>query len=482
MCYSVRRCAYYMHTLLNFQGIAYARFDLFPNHISYAQSRARTNQRNGHFIIMVEQGNDVHRRLIHGVARLDPPMQQWVHAVANSHSGVVPPQSLLEKTNAERVESDDEDPIEEFIQDPTTGGRIYLKDATGVVYKYIADGNAKGPTSKPLFEYESLPGRIYVCTVSLFQHSPLPKVTGPPAQTKGEARRQACYETCCKLFKMGYLEHGYFPRPSTMRSFLPDIYANFSGEPDYEARGSKPSKVHNPTAALSLDTNGRPIKGKTAGTRCYARKRPAFWKNTVMTGDTDQLFPTVIDINLADHTEEKYRTMCLLTRHPLPPIGPFKLFFSGFPAMVQLRRCAPISITEEQFSTLHKYTVRICRSISGKAVECDLERTPYFFAPMKSDWKCPEAPTTVGSARPDVRDGLSWDDIVAGSAHWVRPLKTKTKDALEVDLEDAIIQDRWIEFTRKYDAIRLRTDLNPLSKPVGEEVHIVAPSYDLMLT
>ena len=68
---------------------------------------------------MVEQNNDVHRRVVYGVARLDAALQHWVHAVANTPGGVAPPPSLLEKNHTQRVDSDDE----EAEQAPRAQGR-----------------------------------------------------------------------------------------------------------------------------------------------------------------------------------------------------------------------------------------------------------------------------------------------------------------------------------------------------------------------
>jgi len=452
----------------------FLRFDLFENHISYAQSRARADQNHGHFILMVEQGNDVHRRIIYGVARLDPPMRNWVHAVANTPGGVAPPPSLLEKSHAQRVDSDDEEPPqEEYILDPTTGGRIYSKDAAGVIYKFVAAHSEKR-SSKPLFEHSAINDSLFQCSVILPKLAPLANVTGPPAKSKNEARRLACYHTCQRLYQLGYLDHTLFPRPPTIRSFLPDIYAGFNVEPDWGARGKGP-KVPNPLANVTLDANGQFIKGKTAGTRCYARKRPAFWKNSLLLGCTGRLFPVVIDIDMSEITSDGFRALCLLSRHPLPPIEPFKIFYSGFSVEVNLRRCNPILVSAESLLQLHQFSTRVIRAVSGKPLENALEKTPYFLAPLKYEWKMPTNSDSSPPSpfwRPSVDEGISWDEIQAGATHWFRPLRASTIEELEVDLDDAIIQDRKLEFANKFDAVRLRRDLSPLSKPQGLKVSL----------
>src|SRR5260221_8745581 len=244
---------------------------------------------------MVEQGNDVHRRIIHGIARLDSLTQQWVNSVATLPGGIIPPSSLLKKANADRVESDDEDPVEEYILDPTTGGRIYTKDASSVIYRYIASHKDDTSSNNPVFEYETdIEGGQIRCAVNLPPSTPLPRISGPLSSTKGEARRLVCFQACAQLAHLGFLDHQFFPRPPTVRSFLPATYANFDVEPDYEGRGTKSSKVGIPLPDMMTDVTGQTIVGKSMGTRCYIRKRPAFWKNSLASGRIDRMFPAII--------------------------------------------------------------------------------------------------------------------------------------------------------------------------------------------
>ncbi|KAF8332689.1 uncharacterized protein EI90DRAFT_3145368 [Cantharellus anzutake] len=435
------------------------RFDLFPNHISYAHSRARANQQSGIYVLMVEQGNDVHRRIIHGIARLDPLTQQWVNSVATLPGGTTPPSSLLERAHADRVESDDEDPVEDYILDPTTGGRVYIKDSSGVIYKFIASHKDGRPPSHPVFEYEiAMEGGQIRCTVNLPPNTPLPRITGPLSSTKGEARRLACFDACAQLAHLGYLDHRFFPRPPTVRSFLPATYANFDVEPDYEGRGSKSSKVGVPLPDMMTDATGQTIIGKSMGTRCYVRKRPIFWKNSLASGTIDRMFPAIVIPELPNEMSEQYRTMCILARHPLPPLVPFSLFVSGASFPVRLLRCAPFNTTEQSMDEMF-------RSMAGRAFECDIERAPYFFVPMRKSWPIPTVGSEAKFWRPQVIDGIDWECVAAGASRWSVPLRTSSPTALEEDLVDAVIQDRWLEFTRRFEVVRLRRDLTPYSKP-----------------
>ena len=55
--------------------------------------------------------------------------------------------------------------------------------------------------------------------------------------------------------------------------------------------------------------------------------------------------------------------------------------------------------------------------------------------------------------------------VSLAAKNWVVPLQIGSVEALMLGIHDAVIRDKWVEFTRRYEAIRLRTDLSPLYKP-----------------
>jgi endoribonuclease Dicer len=335
----------------------------------------------------------------------------------------------------------------------------------------VAAYSEKG-SSKPLFEHRALDdGRLFQASVILPKSLPLEQLVGPPTHSKQQARRLASYEACKRLYELGYLSHRFFPRPPILRSYLPDIYANFNVEPDWDA-GGKGSKVPNPLGDVTTDASGQVIRGKTAGTRCYVRKRPAFWKNSLQLGFKAQLFITVIDLDLSGITSEKFRIMAILSRHSLPPIAPFKVYYSGYSIEASLLRCEPVAVLEEDLEALLMYTTRVFRTVSGKPVENTLEKTAYFVAPMKGDWKLP-TPTEQSQSLmylPSVADGIAWTEIWEGAKNLATPLPSGVADMEEM-IPDAILQDRHGEFVPRFDAVKVRRDLSPLSKPEGIKVY-----------
>jgi endoribonuclease Dicer len=67
----------------------------------------------------------------------------------------------------------------------------------------------------------------------------------------------------------------------------------------------------------------------------------------------------------------------------------------------------------------------------------------------------------------EVVNDIPWDLVKLAADNWVTKLQMEN---LEASIEDAIVQDRWIEYTRRYYALKLRGDLTPLSKPVDSPV------------
>ena len=53
------------------------------------------------------------------------------------------------------------------------------------------------------------------------------------------------------------------------------------------------------------------------------------------------------------------------------------------------------------------------------------------------------------------------------------PVTTNSTDEIIKDLDDAVIQDRRIEYTKHYFVDKIREDLTPLHKPQEGEVRVL---------
>lgn len=434
---------------------------MFESQVSHAYIRARTRGRESHLIHMVEKDNDVHRRIVSLINPDDEKMQEWTEKVFTDPRSSVPPRSLRVTTDPYTSDSEDEDDGDptQYIKDPTTSGRIYPQDATTVIYRFAAmhPGPETPEEDGHLFEFEDFIGvsgaaRKHICTVILPQGSPIERVTGPPSSSGAEARRAACFQTCWDLFERGFLSYRLFPLPPS---------------------ATKMDATPKTSAKKEGDGSTNPQDQKWVGARCYLRKKPDFWDNAI-SGLHRALYPTIIMTDAAPDSPLPYAPILMLSWKPLPPLDSIRLFFSGVPGLVHFRPAEPFEVNEDRLHDIYMYTIRLCRAIGNKPFVCSLENMPYFLAPLMSSWHDASNVSSATWELPSVADHIPWDAVKLGAEHWVVPIRTDSVQALTNDMENAVIQDRGVEFTRRYDVVRVRPDLTPLSKPEDSPVRFSA--------
>jgi endoribonuclease Dicer len=438
-----------------------SRYDLFDSQLSYANCRARTRGQGSHLVHVTQRGCDSHRRRLLQTTRLDEATQIWFDNVLQSPESAIPPATMLDSHDPYLSDSEDEDGPASYIKDPTTGGRIRVQDATGIIYRFSANASTAevAPGQSPaLFQFESAPESQesqtqFICTVMLPPGPRVPPVSGLPSTSRAHARRVACYRMCQELFERGLLDPQMFPRSSLKtigQRRIPDVSRTLDcTEEDLIA-----------TISTQLTA-----ASKQSGVHGYPRKKPGLWENMVAL-KSDSLYPTVISVQ----GRETYGPLVLLTRAPLACMSSLKLFDSGFRIAVDLQRGARFDVDAERLHDLYRYTIRIHRSIVNKPLICQLQDMPYYLAPLKTSW--------LGFSRPradrwhidELVNDIPWDLVKLAADNWVTELQTEN---LEASIEDAIVQDRWIEYTRRYYALRLRRDLTPLSKPVDSPVSFI---------
>jgi endoribonuclease Dicer len=315
----------------------------------------------------------------------------------------------------------------------------------------------------PLFEYEisreAVASPTYVCTVNFPLGPPVSKVRGPACASVPLARRAACYLACVELFNRNALDYRLFPLPASVTTRR-DMISMPPGlmELNLEADNSNNLAPHGPNSEI-----------KSFGTHCYPRKKPDFW-NWPETATFGCLYPTVIFTSYTDDPSRPYAPLLILTRHSLPPLPSFRLFFSNVPGVVHFMQGASFEVERDRLEDLHRYTIRICRAIANKPFACPLEKTRYFFAPLAPTWKPPADISAKTWKHPIIVKHIPWDQVTLAANSWVVPLTSRNLRSLAKDVEDSVIQDRWVEFTRRYDVVRVRPDLTPMSKPMDSPV------------
>ena len=454
------------------------RYDLFDSQVSYAYCRARARGAACHLVHLAERGNDVHRHILNKIARQEHKVEAWIEGVGKSPSGAIPRFQLQETVDPYRSDSDDEsDNSQPFIQDPTTSGRIYVRDATTVVYRLVSqllmacnDNQGKG---QQLFEFETLhdgfSSFMYSCTVVLPPNSPLHRLSGPPCHSKAHARREACYQVCREFYNRGILDYRLFPRPrlpSHRSQKTPYISARMVEQP------SDAEEDEIPISYKTKQNDGN----RAPGIRVYVRKKPDFWSHTLPVLRSC-LYPTIMvpGKDTCESGKGYHSPMLILTRLPLPILPDVHLHFVDGIGKISFYRAESFEVNEEMLQDLYKYTVRLVRKITNKPFVCALDKMLYFLAPLRKNFDVEVAPSKVSGPTlqchfPEVGSFIPWDAVkVAGSETCV-PLRTQDLQTLIEDCDDTLIQDRWTEFGRRYYAVRVRPDLSPLSKPEDSPV------------
>ncbi|KAJ4481439.1 hypothetical protein C8J55DRAFT_560005 [Lentinula edodes] len=408
------------------------QFDLFDSQLSHAHVLSHSGS-EGHLITMVERGNPVHSAIVSHVTNSNTRVRAWMNVLCRT------PQSSIAReipyTNGDPYLSDSEQESEHsFIKDPTTGSRLYPQDAMNAMHILTVDDGKSGDEESlynPMFEFDIQDDGRFVCRVKAAgQFQSVQQLWSTPSSTKAGARRLASYDACVHLYERGLLDSRVFPK-------------NWMITPD---SGTLPA-----------------FDAIVVGTRVYGKKLPTFWSNTALfsLGSLNRLYPVIISIESGANTVPPHAPLLLLTRQPLPVVPMFNVFFAGLPTRISLTRAEPFIVNERQLQDIHSYNNQLWRGVLNKSYSAALNETLALYAPLHSSWR---------SGILDVSSHISWDLISATVENWIVPLNYDSLEALSIDTEDALIQDRWTQYTRRYDAVKIRSDLNPLSKPQDPEL------------
>ena len=410
------------------------RYDVFESQLSFSYACAHACLPSSHLVHMVENGNDVHRQVLTQFSE-GAFSEHWIPVIIHNGGVPIPPSPLVKHWIPLQFGEDIEIASWPCIEDPITGRRLYEHDALEALYRFVAVVQKAGFSGAPLLITREVSvsqnQQGWFCTVTLPTGLPIKHVAGPTRFTPTHARRSAAYETCIQLYEHGAFHNNLFPVPQ--HHLNPDTTSS---------------------AALVAD--------KVSGNRCYPRKRSHFWSDSIRLHKR-RLFPFVVYV---DREGVDYAPIMLLTRQPLPDIPSFHLFFPGTSETVRNHRAPPLEVDEQLLKALHLFTARICRAISNKPLVCPLEKMAYMLAPLK----LPEQVDARSLDPVRLTDYISWDTIKLAGKTWMKKFDLEELRTSSEAVHDLIVQDRSVEFTRRYFVARLRQDLTPLSKPEDSPV------------
>jgi len=426
---------------------------------------------------MLDKNADTARKTVRHLSRMSEEVQEWTQLVAVRREGAYPPSDIMQETQVYHSDSeDDTHEAAQYIKDPTMSGKIYPQDAVDVIYRYLSRIEAIGAKLQPIFEYSSTLPTEHRCTLTFPPGHPPSVIQGPISISKVAAKRAACFEACKHLHSLGLLPYKLFPRPREVTRRLRPLAVSIDEDIEQTKGEILPTLPPAPAAPSTHQTNEEALPLSKAqglsGTRCYKRKSPEFWKNAVESR-RDHFYPTIVTVDRNHNPQKPYRPILIIKTVPLSPIDDFQLFFATMPSVTYLRPARPMAFDKDQLHLLHRYTIRAMRGIFNKAFVCPMEEMPFLIAPLDFGWNIEMGKTDPKWPFPDVSDYIPWDLILYAAEQHLVPLRTESLQSLEEDIKDAVVQDWWSEYTKRYDCMRVRPDLNPLTPLEGSAVRTI---------
>ena len=162
--------------------------------------------------------------------------------------------------------------------------------------------------------------------------------------------------------------------------------------------------------------------------------------------------------------------MLILTRCPLPVFEPYNSFFKGVPVTTRLSNAPHVNLNPDQLRNLALFTLRVCRNIMNKPLISTLDDMLYWFAPMRS---CSISAGEI-TGMPSILESISWEGVTQTVTAQSFSINAESADTIEQDIQDAVIQDRRVEFTRRYEVVTLQRDMTPHSLIANDLVRSVS--------
>ncbi|KAI8964352.1 hypothetical protein F5Y11DRAFT_316025 [Daldinia sp. FL1419] len=339
------------------------RFDLCKTMIQYIQSRGRARRKDSKFFHMVERTNSTQLRSIFehedGEARL---------------------RRFYSTLSEDRLLTGNDYKIDYFLSQershrvyivPSTGAKLTYKSSLTILANFVSTlPRPLDTVYTPDYIIRNI-GREFECEVLLPDTSPIKGALGRRADSKQVAKCSAAFEMCLQLKKKKYLDD-YLQ--STFTKKLPAMR----------------------NAHLAISSKKR--------SEYPMRIKPKIWEQR---GQPESLYLNILKLTSPEALGRFSRPLTILTRSPLPQTAQFPLFFDY--QRTSDVECIPLphalEITLEEIEQINTFTLRIFNDVFSKEYRSELEKMPYFFAPLTDphsldfynvssnvraliDWKC----------------------------------------------------------------------------------------------
>ncbi|KAN0064145.1 Dicer-like protein 1 [Thecaphora frezii] len=410
------------------------RFDLFARHSSFLQSKGRARSKDSRFVILAERNNWHHYRLIASAMLVEMGRGDWLV-------------KLAEKTETQPLPEKEEDElgVEHFLDEPTTGARLYAQDAARIVTHYVAYLRTEEASANIKPEFKILVqvldnARKYQCHLRLPANSKVREVMTELWSTKKGAKRMAALEACRQLRQLEALDEHLMPRQPYGRKWD-------------AAKADKAKAALKPPTRAPLRMLHFGIKGfqgwKTMPPLAHAVSGPEY--NT--RADHFWGFATLLPLERLG--QDRYRSLFLVTSQPLPSTALIRLHMEdGLVDLGQVEPAVPIELDPGQFEAAQRFTAILFSWIMRKQQRIDA-RSVFLILPATSSHIDP-APLAVEGR------GIDW----ASARNVASGLIRNASDIPAEEMLDTMVIDRRDLITPGSFAVEgIRCDLTPFSAP-----------------
>ncbi|KAI0549290.1 hypothetical protein F4679DRAFT_595921 [Xylaria curta] len=343
------------------------RFDLYKTVIQYIQSRGRARRVNSKFYQMVEVGNYEHRQLMADIQDHEEKLRDFCKMLPQDRLVTGCDYNIdyhLSKERSHRV-----------YKVPSTGAVLNYKGSIAVLAKFVSSLPHPFDALHNTADYiiHNL-GREFQCEVLLPDCSPIKSAIGRRASSKQVAKCSAAFEMCLKLKKQKHLDDNL---QSTFTKRLPAMR----------------------NARLAITSKKREVY--------HMKRKPDAWS---VLGVPEKLFITAILLSNPEALGRPSRPLALLTRERLPRTAKFSIYFGN--QLTSDVECFPLTAGIDcdpgDIEGLNEFTLRIFKDIFSKEYASDVEKMPYFFAPLSLPHD-----VKLLAATKDSRTVVDWNCIMA---------------------------------------------------------------------
>ncbi|KAI1177932.1 hypothetical protein F4777DRAFT_586951 [Nemania sp. FL0916] len=319
------------------------RFDLYKTVIQYIQSRGRARRIDSKFYQMVEAENQAHRQLVAEIQDHENTLRDF--------SSMLPEDRLITGCDYNIEYHLSKEKNHRVYKVPMSGATLTYRGSPTILAGFVSSLPHPREALRTTADYiVHNVGGEFQCEVLLPDISPIRSAIGRRASSKQVAKCSAAFEMCLKLKKQKFLDDSL---RSTFAKCLP--------------------AMRNAHLAISSKKRAEyPMK-----------RKPNAW---LITGVPERLFMVVIRLTNPKALGRHSRPLALLTRELLPRTAMFPIYF-GKQQMSSVE-CIPLSTAIDcrpgDVAGFNQFTLRILKDIFSKEYASEMEKMPYFLAPLAS--------------------------------------------------------------------------------------------------